>query len=237
MSDQICSDCGKCFANKYTLGTHTRRVHLKTLDTNEPVELEQYTCPSSRCLFSTTYRAEFKKHIERCLFIIVDTEIERLQIEHHHEIERLQIEHRHEMDMKDRDWHDILFQKDMEIGKLSVRLEIMQQAELQLKRRTDEMIDCQLKHANDMVEKCIERPTCNNLYDDDKDHNDVEEIPLTITEQLNNIEDSSPSDYMMTLSHLTLNNVTLITMSTPHNCVKRVPRSSTIGLVWNPQKS
>jgi hypothetical protein len=167
-------------------------------------------------LFSTTYRAEFKKHIERCLFIIVDTEIERLQIEHHHEIERLQIEHRHEMDMKDRDWHDILFQKDMEIGKLSVRLEIMQQAELQLKRRTDEMIDCQLKHANDMVEKCIERPTCNNLYDDDKDHNDVEEIPLTITEQLNNIEDSSPSDYMMTLSHLTLNNVTIISRHPDH---------------------
>jgi hypothetical protein len=100
-----------------------------------------------------------------------------LEMEHRREIKDILAQKDWEMRelsvQKDMEMKDLLAQKDMEIRELSVRLEMMQKAEEQLKRRADEMIDCQLKraddmvdcqlkHANDIVEKCIDRPTVTN---------------------------------------------------------------------------
>ena len=66
--------------------------------------------------------------------------------------------------MAHKDWEmrELCVQKEMEIKELSVRLEMMQRTEEQAKRRADEMVDSRIKHANDIVEKCIDRPTVTN---------------------------------------------------------------------------
>lgn len=43
-----------------------------------------------------------------------------------------------------------------------------------------------------------------------------DDVPQTVQEKLNEMEDSSPADYMMTLSQLTLNNVTIISRHPDH---------------------
>jgi hypothetical protein len=104
MSDQVCTECGKGFVNKHTLATHTRRIHFKILETSEPVEIEQFRCSSARCSFTTIYRAEWKRHSDKCLFITFD-----------HEIQRLTDQHRHEIELKDRWCQDVLARKDWEM--------------------------------------------------------------------------------------------------------------------------
>jgi hypothetical protein len=174
-----------------------------------------------------------KRHIAKCFHAKIDDEMNLLEMEHRREIKDILAQKDWEMRelsvQKDMEMKDLLAQKDMEIRELSVRLEMMQKAEEQLKRRADEMIDCQLKraddmvdcqlkHANDIVEKCIDRPTVtnNNHHHTDDDGNQNDDIPLTVTERIDSIPDSSPSDYMMTLSHLTLNNVTIISRHPDH---------------------
>jgi hypothetical protein len=195
MSELVCGDCGKSFVTKYTLATHTRRIHLKILETSEPVHLEEFACSSPRCSFTTTYRAEWKRHLDKCLFISFDQEMEKKEQHYHNllaqkDVEIMAVQTQKDMAIQNllaqKDWEmrELSVQKDMEIRELSVRLEMMQQAEQQLKRRADEMIDCQLKraddmvdsqlkHANDMVEKCIDRPTVTN---NNHHHNHINNI-------------------------------------------------------------
>jgi hypothetical protein len=120
----------------------------------------------------------------------MDQELERLQEEHRREMKDLLVQKDWEiaqkemtfrdlLAQKDMAFRDLLAQKDMEIGKLSVRLEMIQKAEekaeFQLKRseeRVEEMVDSQLKRSNDMIQKCIDRPTITN----NNHHNHISNI-------------------------------------------------------------
>jgi hypothetical protein len=167
----LCSYCGKEYSSKQSLDKHIARLHVQQSSDSA------FECSSTRCGYRAQTAWELKRHIAKCFHAKIDDEMNLLEMEHRREIKDILAQKDWEMRelsvQKDMEMKDLLAQKDMEIRELSVRLEMMQKAEEQLKRRADEMIDCQLKraddmvdcqlkHANDIVEKCIDRPTVTN---------------------------------------------------------------------------
>jgi hypothetical protein len=171
----LCPHCQKEYSNKYTLEKHVGRAHR---DVDHAVDNE-FACPSSRCEYRAQTMWEVNRHITKCFEARMDDEIERLHTHYSHEMEMKDryyhdqikdIVTQKEMEIKDivtqkeMEIKDIISQKDLEIRELSVRLEMLQKEQEDLKRRSDEMVDCQLKRANDMIGRCIDRPTTmNNL--------------------------------------------------------------------------
>jgi hypothetical protein len=179
----LCPHCGKEYSSKQSLEQHVVRLHQQNT-------VDNYGCTSSRCEYRAQTLWEVKRHAAKCWEVKMDQELERLQEEHRREMKDLLVQKDWEiaqkemtfrdlLAQKDMAFRDLLAQKDMEIGKLSVRLEMIQKAEekaeFQLKRseeRVEEMVDSQLKRSNDMIQKCIDRPTITN----NNHHNHISNI-------------------------------------------------------------
>lgn len=69
MSSTVCTLCGKTLSSKYSLQTHLRGVHRYTAD-GEPVE--ELKCGSKRCLFTTCYPQDYRRHVDKCLYVEMD---------------------------------------------------------------------------------------------------------------------------------------------------------------------
>lgn len=81
----ICPHCDKLFSTKYTLKTHVNTIHRRETTSSEPVETI-LSCGSARCSFQTKYPYDLKRHMGTCLFVVIDTEVEKKELEKNTEI-------------------------------------------------------------------------------------------------------------------------------------------------------
>lgn len=96
-----------------------------------------------------------------------------------------------------------LKEKELELYEAKMKAQETEIAYLksQLEKRMDDITD-------------IARQT--NLINDDDDNEEDSKVPQNVSQQLDLMEDSDVSDYMMTLSQLTLNNVTITSRHPDH---------------------
>lgn len=77
MADENCCDvCNKTFSTKYVLQNHLKLVHQQCSSAGNVVE--KLMCPSGRCRFTSVYKCDMKRHIQKCVFIAFDNEVKHL---------------------------------------------------------------------------------------------------------------------------------------------------------------
>lgn len=223
----ICHICGKQLGSKYTLNNHIKCVHRDQAEQ----KVENRKCPSVICAFSTVYAAEWRKHVGKCTLISLGQQWEKqladvhtnyqqqLANVHTHYQQQLADVHTHYQqqlgDVQTNYSHQLSEQKvayDLQLSTLQTEKEMLEKQVDKLEKQLERAQSA----TQSLAEKAINRPTNNYCFEEDDKENETDEIPLTVSEQIDSIPDSSPSDYMMTLSHLTLNNVTIISRHPDH---------------------
>ena len=176
----ICPLCQKHFVSKYTLEKHMHRIHQTSIDQSQTVELQQYRCRSMRCPFTTTYRAEQKKHVDKCVYILTDEfvqyslsrqmadhqqEMQEMKeqmvqqfADHKEEIQRLKNDYRDDLEQLKDHYRQEIAEKDLEIRGLMSKLEVMEQ-----------MMVSRLQHADQLANRMADRSTttnntCNHIH-------------------------------------------------------------------------
>lgn len=70
-----CTLCPTTFATNSNMLRHMRCVHKRKFnELGEEMEVETLFCSSSRCTYSTMYKAELLKHVGKCLYVSGDRE-------------------------------------------------------------------------------------------------------------------------------------------------------------------
>lgn len=73
-----CPVCSKKLSSKYTLGSHMKTFHANSNGVeNVDMDCDTFGCSSVRCEYTTKHKSDLKKHQERCMFLLVDIELER----------------------------------------------------------------------------------------------------------------------------------------------------------------
>jgi hypothetical protein len=72
--DNRCDVCNKTFSTNYVLQNHLKLVHQQSSAGN----VEKLMCPSGRCRFTSVYKCDMKRHIQKCVFIAFDNEVKQL---------------------------------------------------------------------------------------------------------------------------------------------------------------
>lgn len=115
-------------------------VHQRATREDEEVDIVEMSCSSTRCKYTTIYRGDLKRHMEKCMYIAVDREVSHLQGEHQQHLRDL--EARYAANEK---------QMQLEIARLQAEKDMLEQ---------------QLNKTQDLVghlaERAIEKPTTSN---------------------------------------------------------------------------
>lgn len=195
-SKLICPDCSKLFQNKYNLEYHCRRLHQKSTYTNQSIEIEKYNCISSQCQYVTSIKQDMKKHIDKCVYVMIDKQVAEKEEIFRQQLINIQIQHDLEIVKRQSLYDSELARKDAEIAHLQGKLECL---------------DSQIDKSHQLVSKLAERPNVNEMEEDDE-----ELIQSTVNERLEDCLTASSDIPMITLSTMKWSNVSITSRHPDH---------------------
>lgn len=171
-----------------------KRKHQKTTRENElthAIEVEQVKCPSDKCDYTTVYRWDMKKHLEKCLHVVIDRALQEREEYYQFEIAQLHAQYQQQLMEKDNS-HQVelskcellLARKEAEIERLTGRLESER-----LTGRLETM-ETQMKQSNELVSRLAERPT--TLVTNSHNNNTHNHILNVLTDAKQFLEQTDP---------------------------------------------
>ena len=84
----VCPTCQKGLSTKYTLANHIRVFHTSSTVCSEDL----WKCKSDRCDFSTRYKQDQKRHIEKCVYVSTDQILAEWKLKNQQDMIKLQTE-------------------------------------------------------------------------------------------------------------------------------------------------
>lgn len=192
-----CQHCQSTFVTQRNLVSHQKQAKY-CLEKQGISASAETLCAFCNTQFSTIYR--LRHHLESC---VQKKRVEEKMVEEkdrNHVVEMYELKLR----MQEKEISNLKEQYERENSNLKEQYErelsILRD---QLEKRIDDITD-------------IARQTKISYEDDNEDVEEDPIVPLTVSEQLDSMEVGSSTDYMMTLSKLTLNNVTIISRHPDH---------------------
>jgi hypothetical protein len=165
------------------------RIHQTSLDQTQTVELEQFRCTSLRCPYMTKYRYEINRHIDKCIYVTTDNDVQRAlaqqtvfhqeevqklkellatqSADHKDEVQKLKEHHRDELELLTLNYKDDVqqlkerYREDLAGKELEIR-GLMSKLEVM-----EPIMTSRLKHADDLANRIADRSTIsttNNTY-------------------------------------------------------------------------
>lgn len=153
--DEICPLCLKHYSNKYNLDSHMKRIHQRSIRTDEMIEVEELCCSSPHCKYTTSHHSDLKKHMRKCVYNVLNHQHEELLRQRQAEFDRFVV--------------DLRTSKDIEIAELKSNLQSLRsEKDIEIARLHSERdsLKEQLEKAQRMVEhlaeRAIDKPTTTN---------------------------------------------------------------------------
>lgn len=185
------------FSTKQNLLKHVRFIHKrKCVDQDENVEVETFNCASNKCTYTTMYRGDLTRHVAKCMFVVMDREIE---------LTKQQMQQEYESKLQAQVASDQ--QNVTNFQEIATRL----QGENELLKQQLKTVNEQLQRVYDLAEKAINRPVFVDNNSDKEEHEEVS--PKNVSDKMEAIESY---DHMFYLSQISLNNVTITSRHPDH---------------------